>query len=97
MRLVYSREALRDLIRLRVFIAEKNPQAAQRVSTTLVQGINKLRDFPLLGKEVSQAPDPKIVRDLIVGKYIVRYLVLSESITILRVWHHRENHGSRLG
>jgi len=91
MRLIYSSEALDDLIRLREFIAQENPKAAQHISTTLVQGIKNLVDFPLLGKEVSHAPNSKIIRDLILGKYVVRYLILSESISILRVWHHREN------
>lgn len=91
MKLIYSNEALDDLIRLREFIAQENPKAARHISATLVQGIKNLVDFPLLGKEVPQAPNPKIIRDLILGKYVVRYLILSESISILRVWHHREN------
>ncbi len=91
MKLLYTREALADLVRLREFIAKDNPKTAGPVSATLVQGIARLRDFPLLGKEVPQAPDPEVVRDLILNKYVVRYLVLSSSIYILRVWHQRED------
>lgn len=92
MRLVYSREALNDLVRLRGFIAQEHPRTARQVAAILIEGINKLRDFPLLGKAAPRAPDSKMVRDLILGKYIVRYLVLGESISILRIWHHREDH-----
>lgn len=87
MKLVYSAPALRDLLRLREFIADENPDAARQVSAALIEGINKLCGFSLLGKTVLRAPNPEIVRDLILGKYVVRYLILSESITVLRVWH----------
>ncbi|MCK5354007.1 MAG: type II toxin-antitoxin system RelE/ParE family toxin [Methyloprofundus sp.] len=32
-----------------------------------------------------------MVRDLIIGNYIARYLIRSKKIDILRVWHHKEN------
>ena len=33
MKLIYSAEAVQDLVRLRQFIAEKNPAAATRIAT----------------------------------------------------------------
>ena len=91
MRISYTPESIEDLKRLREFIEVKSPPAAQRVAATLLQGINQLKMFPYLGVEVEQAPNSAIVRDLIIGNYIVRYLIHSGSITILRVWHHKEN------
>jgi plasmid stabilization system protein ParE len=90
-KLIYSPAALADLVRLREFIAAKNPAAAQRISKELLNGIEPLKRFPWLGTEVRQAPDPKIIRDLVVDRYIVRYLVAEKTIFILRVWHHRED------
>ena len=98
MRLGYSQEAVDDLARLREFIAEKNPEAAARIAKRLVGGIEKLKAFPSLGRPVEKAPEPERVRDLFLGNYVVRYLVLEQSVLILRVWHQREErpetHGS---
>ena len=90
MKLSYSREAIGDLIRLREFIATKNPKAAQKIAKTIRKGISQLKTFPYLGVEVEQAPNPEMVRDLIIGNYIVRYLIHAEKIYILRVWHYKE-------
>lgn len=90
MKLSYSREAINDLIRLREFIATKNPDAAQKVAISIRKGIAQLKAFPYLGVEVELAPDPEMVRDLIIGNYIARYLIHQKHVYILRVWHHKE-------
>ncbi|MBF0266501.1 MAG: type II toxin-antitoxin system RelE/ParE family toxin [Gammaproteobacteria bacterium] len=90
MKISYSIESINDLKRLREFIEEKNPQAAQLTAISIKKGINQLKSFPFLGVKVEQAPDPEIVRDLIHGNYTVRYLILSNQINILRIWHHKE-------
>ncbi len=90
MRLSYSHEAINDLIRLREFIAIKNPDAAQKVAKSIRKGISQLKTFPYLGVEVELAPNPEMIRDLIIGNYIARYLIHSKQIYILRVWHHKE-------
>jgi len=90
MKLTYTAEAIDDLIRLRAFIEEKNPQAAQRVAQTLQKKIQQLKTFPLIGVGVEESPDPEVIRDLITGNYIVRYLVHSNKVNILRIWHHKE-------
>jgi len=90
MTLSYSREAIGDLIRLREFIATKNPAAAQKIAGAIKKGISQLKIFPYLGVEVELAPDPEMIRDLIIGNYIARYLIHSKQIVILRVWHHKE-------
>ena len=94
MKVFYSPEALGDLQRLREFLASKNPQAARKAAARIIQGVKQLSSFPLLGTEVSRAPNPEVVRDLVVGKYVVRYLVGSAEIYILRIWHHKERRGS---
>ena len=53
-------------------------------------GIRKLKNFPNLGIEVIKAKS-NLIRDLILGDYIVRYLVLPETIYILKIWHHKED------
>ncbi len=90
MRISYAPEAIDDLKRLRAFIQEKNPPAAQRIANSLLKGISQLKRFPNLGVEVQQAPHPEMVRDLIIGRYTVRYLIRANKIDILRIWHHEE-------
>lgn len=90
MKISYSPESIGDLIRLREFIEIKNPQAAQKIALSINDGISQLKSFPLLGVEVELAPEPEKIRDLIIGNYIVRYLIHSKQIYILRIWHHKE-------
>jgi len=91
MKIVFTPESIEDLTRLREFIETKNPDAAKRIASSIVDGISKLKRFPYIGVEVSGAPDPEIMRDLILGDYIVRYLILDKTINILRMWHHKED------
>ena len=90
MKISYAPESVTDLIRLREFIEIKNPGAAQKIALSLHQGISQLKTFPYLGVEVELAPNPEMIRDLIIGNYIARYLIYSKHIVILRVWHHKE-------
>ena len=90
MKLVYTDEAIDDLKRLREFIAVHNPSAAGRIATELVSKIELLPDFPGMGTPVELAPVPDSIRDMVFGKYIVRYSAHSSAIIILRVWHELE-------
>ncbi|TVQ71084.1 MAG: type II toxin-antitoxin system RelE/ParE family toxin [Oceanospirillales bacterium] len=94
MKLVYTDEAIEDLQRLRNFIAVNNPSAASRIAQELVSKIELLPQFPKLGTPVEMAPVPESVRDMVFGKYIVRYSVHTTMIIILRVWHRREGERS---
>jgi plasmid stabilization system protein ParE len=86
-KLVYTDEAIEDLQRLREFIAAHNPSAAARIAAELVGKIELLPDSPKMGTPVEMAPVPDSVRDMVFGKYIVRYSVHTSAIIILRVWH----------
>lgn len=90
MKIIYTPESIEDLKRLREFIEEKNPDAANRIANSLMNGIRKLKTFPNLGIKVIKAKSD-MIRDLILGDYIIRYLVLQETIHILRSWHHKED------
>jgi len=90
-RLVYSQDAVADLSRLRDFIARNDPGAAARIARELVERIGRLCEFPEMGRRVSSAPDPATLRDFILGRYVVRYSVHSDTLVILRIWHHHES------
>ncbi|CAH1041979.1 type II toxin-antitoxin system RelE/ParE family toxin [Halomonas sp. TD01] len=87
MKLVYTAEAIDDLKRLREFIADHNPSAAARIAAELVGKIELLPGFPNMGAPVEMAPVPDSVRDMVFGKYVVRYSVHATAIIVLRVWH----------
>ncbi len=91
MKLKYTKEALDDLIRLKEFIEAKNPEAAQRISSELVDGISDLTEFPKMGFEVKDALDPDIMRDIYINDYHIRYLALEQTIYVLRIWHQKED------
>jgi len=91
MNISYSFESIEDLKRLRHFIEIKDPAAAQKIAYSLKEAIKQLKSFPFMGVMVELAPDPEMIRDLIVGDYIVRYLIRGNEIYILRVWHQKEN------
>ena len=90
MKLVYTDEAVEDLKRLREFIAVHNPSAAGRIATELVSKIELLPGFSRMGTPVEMAPVPDSIRDMVFGKYVVRYSVHVSAIIILRVWHELE-------
>jgi len=89
-KLVYTDEAIEDLKRLREFIAVHNPSVAARIAAELVSRIERLPDFPKMGTPVEMAPVPDSIRDIVFGKYVVRYSVHMSAIIILRVWHELE-------
>jgi len=90
MKIQYSPEAIDDLVRLREFIAAKNPYAAKHVAQKLLSGIEKLKDFPEIGLSVQRSPEPEKIRDLFITNYTVRYLIGQEAIFIPRVWQGKE-------
>lgn len=91
MRLIYSREAVADLVRLRAFIAKHDPHAAARVAAELVERIDHLCRFPGMGRNVTEAPQPDTVRDFTFGKYVARYTVHGGTLVVLRLWHRLEH------
>ncbi|PCJ35536.1 MAG: plasmid stabilization protein [Cellvibrionales bacterium] len=91
MKVKYSSEAIADLERVVEFLESENPYAARRVAIDLQEGVDRLKQFPRIGLPVLKAPDPEQIRDLYVGHYTARYLITSDAIFILRIWHNKEN------
>ena len=91
MKLVYTNDAIEDLKRLREFIAVHNPTAASKIAAELIAKMELLPAFPTMGTPVQMAPVPDIIRDMVFGKYVVRYSVHASAVIVLRVWHELEN------
>ena len=87
--LKYSKESVLDLIRLREFIAMDNPENAQKVASKIIRSIEDITNAPLIGKRLSHYEDD--VRELNIDRYVFRYLIEPNLITILRIWHGKES------
>jgi plasmid stabilization system protein ParE len=91
-RLIVSPDAVADLIRLRAFLADKNPDAAQRAVARLVRAIESLDTFPGRGRPTGVEG----VRELIVpfgsSAYVLRYAHSADAdeVVVLHIWHGRE-------
>jgi len=86
MNIVWSPEAIEDLLSLRAYIAEDNPAAARRVVLHVLESIEQLLpDNPQIGR----AGRVSGTRELVIPRtpYIVPYRFQRTTIQILRVYH----------
>lgn len=79
--------AVNDLMRLREFIAIKNPQSARRYSQSLKNSLNSLTDHPQMGRLLDEG---RHIRELIVGNYIARYRVMDDRVIVFKIRHSKE-------
>ena len=82
--------AERDLERLAKFIVDENPDAAERLGRRLRESALSLRERAERGR-----PAAANFRELVVpfgrSRYVIRYLVSEETVTVTRIWNSREN------
>jgi toxin ParE1/3/4 len=86
MKIVWSPEAIQDLISLRAYIAEESPAGAQRIVLRILHDVEHLLpDNPQMGRP-GRVPG---TRELVIPRTpdIVPYRVQSATIQILRVFH----------
>ena len=87
--LQWTTSANRDLVRLHAFFNPLNPRAAAQFMQQLVAA-EQLLTYPQLGERLAEFA-PRDVRRLIVGDYELRYELTDTTITVLRLWHGRED------
>jgi toxin ParE1/3/4 len=85
-----SPAALLDIERLRTFLDQNNPDAAQRALARIWTAIERLQEFPALGIPTKDADVRQIVIRFGASGYIVRYVAEADDIVITRIWHGRE-------
>jgi plasmid stabilization system protein ParE len=80
--------AVADMADIYAHLAETSPEAAERVQTSIEDVIASLTDLP---KRYALAPEAfthrKEVRHVVVGKYRVVFMVIMETVNILRIRH----------
>ena len=90
MTLRWTGKAQSDLELLHAFLAHVSPHAATQTVSAIVAGIAKLPVHPRIGHKLDQF-SPMEVRRVLIGDVEIRYALERDMITILRLWHTRED------
>ena len=87
MKVVWFRSAIADLEEARAYIARDDPKAARRVASALVASVDRLSEYPGIGRP-GRIPG---TRELVVSRtpYLIPYRVRDGVVEILRVFHAR--------
>jgi toxin ParE1/3/4 len=88
MNLFFSELAVDDLVKLRKFVAGSAGDP-RRVSKQLIGSIRKLLTAPQIGRWISELH--REIREMVFGRYVVRYAVLNNRVYVLRIWHGKEH------
>lgn len=90
-----SDAARSDIVRVVLFLIEKNPDASRRLRARLIEIFDAIAVDPGIGRRWSKTPKNREIRERILrsgnATYVVRYLIEPERITILRVHSARED------
>lgn len=88
---IWLPDAVKDIMRLRQFIRDKNPSAAQRAASRIKEGAMMLVTNPELGRPVEGLiAFREIVVPFGAGNYVLRYREDGDKIAVVRVWHSKE-------
>lgn len=83
MQVRWAPAARRDLQRIRAYIAEFNPWAANRIAVRILAAADSLEHLPRRGRPGLEAGTRELVG---VPPYIIVYRV-TDQVEIARVWH----------
>jgi toxin ParE1/3/4 len=83
MRVVLADKATFDLVRIHRYIAERNRTAADALIQRIDTNFKNLARFPFIGRERSSLAAG--LRCLVVGLYLIFYIVDADQITVVRV------------
>ena len=85
-KIIFSPQAIADLEEVVRHIAKDDAVAAIRIGNALIDRVEILENFPLLGAPYSKRPD---VRKLVSRPFLIFYRARLEenSVDILRYWH----------
>ena len=87
MTIEWSARSRTDLRELKKYIAQDSPYYARRFIARIIASVEKLADFPDVGREVTEAEERGDVRELIFQGYRIIYLRQENHIYIVTVIH----------
>ena len=83
---VWTDQALADLVSIRDYIARDAPGYADVVVDRIFESVERLADFPLSGRVVPELQDESI-REVILGAYRIVYRIRVSTAEIATVFH----------
>jgi plasmid stabilization system protein ParE len=83
----WSRRAQADIRDLKAYIAKDSPYYAQRFTERAIASVEKLEQFPKIGRPVPEAEGRDDVRELIYQGYRIIYLTQPGRIFIVTIIH----------
>jgi plasmid stabilization system protein ParE len=89
MKLIWAELAVEKLEEFADYIALDKPMAALNWAESIQKSVNKLKEFPQLGREVPEVKRSDI-RELIEGNYRIIYRTESNRISILTIRHTKQ-------
>lgn len=87
----WSRHARTDIRDLNAYIAKDSPHYARRFTERIVGSVEKLAEFPKIGRPVPEAEGRDEVRELIYQGYRIIYLTRPEWVFIVTIVHGSRN------
>ena len=95
MKLRYTPEARADIREMREYIREtlKNPLAANRSITKILESCSRLKKQPRMGIALAEKVERETdLRYLISGKHIIFYQVGENAVSVIRILYGRTNY-----
>lgn len=89
-RVRWTPQAADDLEAIAAYIADDSPHYARLFVLKIITAVERLEQFPEMGRIVPECGDAAI-RELLIGNYRIVYRLTSETAELLTVYH-----GSRL-
>jgi toxin ParE1/3/4 len=84
----FSAEAVADLINIREYIAQNNPETAARIAAMIRQKSQLLNTSPLAGRPGRE----RGTRELSTAKpWVIVYEITTDGPYVLRIWHGRQS------
>jgi addiction module RelE/StbE family toxin len=75
-----------DVLEMKAYIAENNPQVALKMGNAIYSRIEKLADFPEMGASLSSKINMKTdYRYLVCGNYLIFYKIEGDAVSVYRV------------
>lgn len=83
----WSQRARADIRDLKAYIAKDSPHYARRFTERVITSVEKLEEFPRIGRPVPEAEGRDDVRELIYQGYRIIYRILPDRVVIVTLIH----------
>ena len=88
MKIAYSSRAVADIASIADYLIKRSPQGALAVERRIREVVDRLAEFPGMGRELAQRPS---VRVMPLGRYLIFYTAREDELIVLYI-----RHGSRM-